>query len=98
VRSADERKTQRARSLRRSSTAVESEFWQRVRHRQLGGLKFIRQAPVGRYYVDFLCREFGWLLNAMADNMPKMRQVGDVIGFWLTQRSKSDTWCRPPRE
>jgi len=28
-----------------------------LRNRQLGGLKFVRQAPVGPYFVDFLCRE-----------------------------------------
>ena len=25
--------------------------------RQLGGFKFVRQEPVDRYYVDFVCRE-----------------------------------------
>jgi very-short-patch-repair endonuclease len=28
-----------------------------LRNRQLGDLKFVRQAPVGGYFVDFLCRE-----------------------------------------
>ena len=28
-----------------------------MRNRQLGDLKFVRQAPVGDYFVDFLCRE-----------------------------------------
>jgi very-short-patch-repair endonuclease/SAM-dependent methyltransferase len=29
----------------------------RIRGRQLGGFKFVRQEPIGRYYVDFVCRE-----------------------------------------
>ena len=29
----------------------------RIRARQLGGFKFVRQEPIGRYYVDFVCRE-----------------------------------------
>ena len=32
-------------------------LWQKLRGRRLGRLKFIRQAPVGHYFVDFLCRE-----------------------------------------
>jgi very-short-patch-repair endonuclease len=27
------------------------------RGRQLGGCKFVRQEPIDRYYVDFVCRE-----------------------------------------
>src|SRR6516162_571173 len=29
----------------------------RIRGRQLGGLKFVRREPIGRYYVEFVCRE-----------------------------------------
>jgi very-short-patch-repair endonuclease/SAM-dependent methyltransferase len=29
----------------------------RIRDRQLGGFKFVRQEPIGHYYVDFVCRE-----------------------------------------
>src|SRR5271166_6466101 len=29
----------------------------RIQGRQLGGFKFVRQEPIGRYYVDFVCRE-----------------------------------------
>jgi very-short-patch-repair endonuclease len=32
-------------------------LWTRLRGRQLGGFKFVRQEPVDRYYVDFVCRE-----------------------------------------
>jgi very-short-patch-repair endonuclease len=32
-------------------------LWRRIRGRQLGGFKFVRQEPVDRYYVDFVCRE-----------------------------------------
>ena len=32
-------------------------LWRRIRSRQLGGFKFVRQEPVDRYYVDFVCRE-----------------------------------------
>jgi very-short-patch-repair endonuclease len=32
-------------------------LWHRLRNRQLGGWKFVRQAPLGEYFADFLCRE-----------------------------------------
>ena len=32
-------------------------LWTRLRGRQLGGFKFVRQEPIDRYYVDFVCRE-----------------------------------------
>ena len=32
-------------------------MWTELRARRLGGFKFVRQAPVDRYFVDFLCRE-----------------------------------------
>jgi len=47
--------TERARSLRRNQTTVELKLWRFLRNRQLGGYKFRRQAPRGRYIVDFLC-------------------------------------------
>ena len=31
--------------------------WRELRNRLLNGHKFVRQAPVGPYFVDFLCRE-----------------------------------------
>ena len=50
-------KTNRARVLRANDTLAEAKLWQELRNRRLGGLKFVRQAPVGPYFVDFLCRE-----------------------------------------
>ena len=49
--------TNRARVLRSSNTNAEARFWYRLRNRQLGGFKFVRQAAIGAYYADFLCRE-----------------------------------------
>ena len=49
--------THRARSLRRNSTNTERVLWQRLKNRNLCGFKFIRQAPIGPYIADFLCRD-----------------------------------------
>jgi very-short-patch-repair endonuclease len=47
----------RARSLRKSSTPAEHKLWMRLRNRQLDGVKFRRQQPIGQYVVDFFCLE-----------------------------------------
>jgi very-short-patch-repair endonuclease len=57
MRGANPRHTGRARSLRRNSTQAELVLWRQLRDRQLGGFKFVRQEPIGAYYVDILCRE-----------------------------------------
>ena len=50
-------RTNRSRVLRANDTSAEAKLWAELRNRQLGDLKFVRQAPVGDYFVDFLCRE-----------------------------------------
>ena len=49
-------KSARAQALRAASTEAEKKLWYRLRDRRLGGTKFVRQAPVGPYYADFVCR------------------------------------------
>src|SRR3989442_7941169 len=44
--------------LRRDETDAERRLWMRLRDRQLNGLKFRRQQPIGRYIVDFFCAEY----------------------------------------
>ena len=50
-------RTNRSRVLRSQPISAEAKLWARLRNRQLGGLKFVRQAPVGHYFTDFLCRQ-----------------------------------------
>lgn len=47
----------RSRGLRRASTDAETALWVALRARRFGGHKFVRQAPIGIYFADFLCRE-----------------------------------------
>jgi len=56
----------RAAKLRREMTHPERALWQLLRQRNLGGLKFRRQAVIGSYIVDFLC--------------PKLKLVIEVDG------------------
>jgi len=51
------RKLNQARELRKSSTPAEAKLWEQLRNRQLEGFKFLRQATIGPYIVDFVCRE-----------------------------------------
>lgn len=48
---------ERARLMRKNLTAAESILWQRLRRKQVGGLRFRRQHPIGRFIVDFYCAE-----------------------------------------
>ena len=57
MRAANLTKTDRARRLRRVSTNAETQLWNRIRSRALGGYKFVRQEPIGPYTVDLVCRE-----------------------------------------
>ena len=57
LRGKDQKRAERARSLRRALTPAELKLWTHVRGRRLGGFKFARQEPIDRYYVDFVCRE-----------------------------------------
>lgn len=46
---------QRSRQLRRNSTEPEKRLWQTLRAYQVDGFYFRRQAPMGKYVVDFIC-------------------------------------------
>jgi len=46
-----------ARKLRKSQTAQEQKFWNIVRAHRFHGLEFRRQYPMGKYIVDFICRD-----------------------------------------
>jgi len=38
-------------------TRAEQKLWTQLRRKKLGGLRFRRQHPVGRYIADFYCHE-----------------------------------------
>lgn len=45
------------RELRETQTSAEVLLWELVRDRRMLGFKFRRQHQIGRYVVDFYCRE-----------------------------------------
>jgi very-short-patch-repair endonuclease len=68
-------------------------MWKHLRNRQLLGLKFKRQTPVGPYFADFLCEDMQVILeidggqhndNAKDEHRSAfLRAQGyDVLRFW----------------
>ena len=49
--------TQRVRELRRNQTEAEKILWMKLRNRQVNGVKFRRQQPIGPFIVDFVSLE-----------------------------------------
>lgn len=46
-----------AKILRKRPTDTEKVMWRHLRSKQLEGLKFRRQEPIGKYVADFVCYE-----------------------------------------
>ena len=53
-----------ARSMRKAPVATEALLWKLLRDRQLEGLKFRRQVPIGRYVADFVCLRHRLIVEA----------------------------------
>ena len=85
MRGKDQKRADRARALRRSLTRAEFVLWSRLRNRQLGGYKFVRQEPIGRYYADFACRERHLVVELdggqHADSATDRQRDSDLIGL-----------------
>ncbi len=50
---------QPSRELRKSMTDAERLLWSRLRRKQINGVQFYRQKPLGNYIVDFYGPGFG---------------------------------------
>ncbi len=46
-----------SRQLRKNSTDAEKLLWSKIRRRQIKNYQFFRQKPIGKYIVDFYCKE-----------------------------------------
>jgi len=44
-----------SRQLRHQMTDAERKLWSKIRNKQIGGMQFYRQKPIGNYIVDFFC-------------------------------------------
>ena len=59
-----ERLIRYAKAMRHDPVANERALWKLLRERRLGGLKFRRQVPIGRYIADFLCLRHRLIVEA----------------------------------
>lgn len=64
----------RARKLRRQTSGDEQKLWHQLRDKQLDGLRFRRQRPIGKYIVDFVCDE-AKLIVELNDKLPDSNPV-----------------------
>ena len=51
-----ENNTLLAKQLRKNATDAEKKLWYRIRSKQIHGVKFRRQQPIGPYIADFVCQ------------------------------------------
>ena len=76
----------RARKLRKKLTDVENKLWSQLRGRQLSGVKFRRQHPIGPFIVDFCCVERG-LVVELDGSQHAERNAADERRTRLIERS-----------
>lgn len=68
----------RARRLRREPTDAERHLWYDLRRKTLGGWRFRRQAPIGRYIADFVCFEARLIVELDGGQHAEARQAYDA--------------------
>ena len=64
----DARLIEFARQMRREPTPAERTLWQELRNRQLVGLKFRRQHPLGLYIADFYSASAAFVIELDGDS------------------------------
>jgi len=77
----------RARELRREMTPQERKLWQRLRRKQLFGIKFRRQHPIHRFILDFFCYEHKLTVEIDGDShyQPDQQEYDQARTDWLAQ-------------
>ena len=82
------------RELRKNLTDAEKKLWKHLRLKNIGGNKFRRQQPIGKYIVDFVCPEkklivgvdggqHGQQVSYDNDRTTWLESRGfRVVGFW----------------
>ena len=77
---------ERAKQLRREQTPAERKLWSRLRRKQLNGLRFRRQHPIGRYIVDFCCVSQALVVEIDGDTHSVQEQYDQERTAWLEDR------------
>jgi very-short-patch-repair endonuclease len=77
--------TANARTLRKQMTDAERLLWWHLRHGQLG-FQFRRQAPIGRYIVDFACFEAKLVIELDGSQHLAAQHEDLLRDTWLTSQ------------
>jgi very-short-patch-repair endonuclease len=75
-------KRDRARELRKSQTDAERRMWMLLRDRRLAHLKFKRQEPIGRYFVDLICLQKRLIIE-LDGGQHNENRAGEKRTAWL---------------
>lgn len=78
----------RARELRQPLTPQEQKLWQRLRGKQLYGLKFRRQHPIDRFILDFYCAAHKLAIEIDGHHHadPEQQRYDQARTQWLQQQ------------
>ncbi len=70
-----DKRTPRARQLRRAMTDAEKKLWWHLRRLPVQGTHFRRQSPIGPYFVDFACHELRIVIEVDGGGHGQARQM-----------------------
>ena len=73
----------RARHMRRQSTDAERLLWAKLRNRRMMNCKFRRQFPIGRYIVDFVCRQHNLVIEVDGGQHSDRQDYDSARTEWL---------------
>ena len=77
-----------ARGLRKRQTDAERALWNKLRSKQIEGVKFRRQQPIGPYIVDFVSLERKLIIeiDGGQHNERKVREKDQEREEWLKEK------------
>ncbi len=75
-----------ARRLRQAPTDAERKLWSLLRRKQLDGVRFRRQQPIGPYVVDFYCSSCRLVIEVDGGQHDTNRAADEKRTAWLAMR------------
>ena len=75
-----------AKRLRKRQTDAENLLWNRLRAKQINGLRFRRQEPVGQYIDDFLNYEVRMVIEVDGGQHAEQKKVDKERDDWLASQ------------
>ena len=72
-----------ARELRKNPTDAERCLWRELKRRQIAGVKFRRQQPIGPFIVDFVCFERRMIVEVDGGQHAEQHHYDEQRTRWL---------------